>query len=444
MTVSRTICLGFLAVIAAGTLLLMMPFSTSDGNGSDLVTALFSSTSAACVTGLSVVDVGKYYSFWCQLFILLLMQVGGLGYMTSTTFLLLLLRRRFSLQDKMAIQQSLDLPGMGGGLDLVRSIIVTTLLFESVGVLLLMLVFVPDYGFNYGLWLAIFHSVSAFTNGSYSLFSNSFIDYARSPILNFTITGLIIFGGLGYQVIVEMLVWLRERLTRKSACTVFGLNFKIVISTTFLLLVFGTLSLLVAECYNPDTLGPLNWQEKLMAAWFHAAAARTSGFNTVDIGKMHQASLFIIITLMFVGGAPGSMAGGIKITTFRVLLSCRDAVLRGTEEVLCYQRKIPTALILRAVAVTVGSGILVAGATAIIALSDLNLFFLQILFEVTSAFGTVGYSTGITPNLSILSKLTLIATMYAGRVGVLLVMSALGGESKPSDISYPESNLLVG
>ncbi len=284
MTVSRTICLGFLAVIAAGTLLLMMPFSASDGNGSDLVTALFSSTSATCVTGLSVVDVGKYYSFWGQLFILLLIQVSGLGYMTSTTFLL---GRRFSLQDKMAIQQSLAMPGMGGGLDLVRSIIVTTLLFESAGVLLLMLVFVPDYGFNYGLWLAVFHSVSAFTNSSYSLFSNSFMDYARSPIFNFTVTGLIILGGLGYQVIVEMLVWVRDRLTRKSACTVFCLNFKIVVSTTFFLLVFGTLSLLVAECYNPDTFGPLNWPEKLMAAWFHAVAARTSGFNTVDIGKMH-------------------------------------------------------------------------------------------------------------------------------------------------------------
>lgn len=444
MTVSRTICLGFLAVITAGALLLMMPFSMSDGAWSDPVTALFTSTSAVCVTGLSVVDVGKYYSFWGQLVLVLLVQVGGLGYMTATTFLLLLIGRRFGLRDKIAIQQSLDHPGLAGMAQLVQSIIATTLILELTGVFLLQLVFWRDYGFGYGLWLSIFHSVNSFNNAGFSLFSDNLIGYVRSPLVNFVVTALIILGGIGYKVIMEMYLWLQCRLAKSTSCVVFSLNFKVATSTTIFLLLAGTVAFLLTEYSNPDTLGPLNFGEKLMAAWFQSVTPRTAGFNTIDIGKMTEVALFITIGLMFLGASPGSTGGGIKTTTVRVLFNCTKAVLEGKEEVVCYQRQIPLILILKSIGVAVGSLMVVLIATTLIQLTDPQLEFIQVLFEAMSAFATVGLSTGITAKVSVLGKLVLIGTMYAGRVGVLLLMGAILGDPKPTALRYPEENLYVG
>ena len=444
MSVSRTICLGFLVVIAVGTILLMMPFSTNSGTWNDPIVALFTATSAVCVTGLSVVNLGTYFSFWGQFLILALFQVGGLGYMTATTFLLLLLGRKFNLRDKVALQQALDNPGMQGGAQLVRSIIATTLIFEITGSFLLLPVFVPDYGFKQGLWLATFHSISAWTNASFSLFGDSLIRYQSTVLLNLVIAGLIIFGGIGYGVILEMYLWLRAHLLKKTERFTFSLNFKVATSTALVLLLVGTVAFLVAEFRNDETFGFLSLGNKLLAAFFLSVSTRTSGFNTIDIGKMNPVSLFIAIALMFIGGSPGSMAGGIKTTTLRVLTSCTKAILQGKEQVIMYQRQVPISLILKAIGVVVGSIGAVIVATILIALTDLELNFLQILFEVVSAFATVGLSTGITAILSAPAKLILIVTMYVGRVGVLLLMSALIGNNSPSSVTYPESNLLVG
>ncbi|AFY31089.1 TrkH family potassium uptake protein [Calothrix sp. PCC 7507] len=444
MTVSRTVCLGFLAVIAVGTILLMMPFSTSSGTWNNLIVALFTSTSAVCVTGLSVVDPGTYFSFWGQLFIALLAQIGGLGYMTSTTFLILLIGRKFDMRQKIAIQQSLDRPGMSGSTQVIRSIIATTLIFEITGVFLLLIAFVPDYGWSQGLWLAIFHSINAWNNAGFSLFKDNLIGYQSSGLVVFTITGLIIFGGIGYQVILEMYLWMRDRLLKKTGSQVFSLDFKVAISTTLILLALGTIAFLCIEIRNPQTFGGLNFQNQLLVAWFQSVTPRTAGFNTIDIGKMTTAGLFIMIALMFIGASPGGTGGGIKTTTLRVLTSCTKAILQGKEEVLLYDRKIAISLILKAVGVLVGSVATVIIATTLIALTDPKLDFIQILFEVVSAFATVGLSTGITGSVSVAAKLILIATMYLGRVGVLLLMSAILGDPRPSRIHYPEENLLVG
>jgi len=444
MTVSRTICLGFIAVIAIGALLLLMPFSTIDGTWSDPITALFTSTSAVCVTGLSVVDVGKYYSFWGQFFLVLLVQVGGLGYMTATTFLLLLLGRRFGLKDKIAIQQSLDKSGLHGVVQLVQSILATTVLFELTGVFLLMPVFVPQDGFKDGLWSSVFHSVNAFNNAGFSLYSDNLIGYIGSPLINFTIGGLIIFGGIGYQVIMEMYLWLRDRFYKSPICTVFSLNFKVVTSTTAVLLILGTIAFFGMEYNNPETLGTLNFAQKVMAAWFQSVTTRTAGFNTIDIGKMSETALFLTIALMFVGASPGSTGGGIKTTTFRILFSCTAAVLEGKEQVQCYQRQIPIALILKTISVVFGSLIVVIVSATLVELANPELEFMQVLFEAVSAFGTVGLSTGITAKVSAIGKLILIATMYIGRVGVLLLMSVAVGDPKPTTFKYPEESLLVG
>ncbi|WP_017655773.1 TrkH family potassium uptake protein [Fortiea contorta] len=444
MTVSRTVCLGFLAVITAGAILLMMPFSTSNGNWNDPIVALFTSTSAVCVTGLSVVDPGTYFSFWGQFFIALLAQIGGLGYMTTTTFLILLIGRKFDLRQKIAIQQSLDRPGMSGSAQVIRSIIATTLIFEITGVFLLMAAFVPDYGWSQGIWLAVFHSINAWNNAGFSLFKDNLIGYQSSVLVVATITGLIIFGGIGYQVILETYLWVRDRLFKKHNNLVFSLDFKVATSTTLLLLGIGTIAFLLVENKNTQTLGSLNFTDQLLAAWFQSVTPRTAGFNTIDIGKMTNAGLFITTALMFIGASPGGTGGGIKTTTLRVLTSCTKAILQGKEEVLLYERKIAISLILKAVGVLIGSMSTVIVATILITLTDPELDFIQILFEVVSAFATVGLSTAITGSVSVPAKLILIVTMYIGRVGILLLMSAILGDPRPSSVHYPEENLLVG
>ncbi|NJL41781.1 MAG: ATPase [Leptolyngbyaceae cyanobacterium SM1_4_3] len=444
MTVSRTICLGFITVIAIGTLLLLMPFSTSEGTWNDPVVALFTSTSAVCVTGHIVVDTGTYFSPIGQFFILALIQIGGLGYMTATTFLLLLVGRRFALRDKLAIQQALDRPGIQGGAQVIRSIIAITMIFEITGMLLLLTVFSRDYDLGYALWLSIFHSISAWNNAGFSLFQDSIVRYQSSLLVNLVISGLIIFGGIGYEVIFEMYLWLRDRLFNRPEKIIISLNFKVVTSTTIILLLLGTAAIFFAELDNPETLGSMNLSTRIMTAWFQGVTPRTAGFNSINIGEMTTAALFITIALMFIGGSPGGTAGGMKTTTLRILTSSTKAILQGKEEVVLYERQVPINLILKAIGVVAGSAATVILMTTLIAFTDPEIDFIQLLFEVVSGFATVGLSTGITAGLSTFAKLILVATMYIGRVGVLLLMSAILGDPSPSAIRYPEENLLVG
>jgi trk system potassium uptake protein TrkH len=401
-------------------------------------------TSAVCVTGLSVVDPGSYFSFWGQFFITALVQIGGLGYMTTTTFLILLVGRRFELRHKVAIQQDLSRSGLEDSALVIRSIIATTMLFELTGVFLLLPVFVPDFGFSRGLWFAIFHSINSWNNAGFGLLKDNFISYQSSILLNLVVTGLIIFGGIGYRVIFEMFLWLRDRSGNKKRRIVYSLNFKVAISTTIALLILGTIAFFLTEGHNPGTLGSMNFGNKLMAAWFQSVTPRTAGFNTIDISKMTETGLFITIVLMFIGASPGGTGGGIKTTTLRVLSSCTRSILQGKEDVELYQRQVPSSLILKAVGVLLGSVTTVGIATTLISLTDSKFEFIQILFEVVSAFATVGLTTGITASVSATAKLILIATMYIGRVSVLLLMAAILGDPRPSAVHYPEENLLVG
>lgn len=263
-------------------------------------------------------------------------------------------------------------------------------------------------------------------------------------MINFTIGGLIVFGGIGYQVIMELFLWVRDRFNKSQICTVFSLNFKVVTSTTAVLLILGTIAFLVLEYNNPETFGSLNFAQKVMAASFQSLTPRTAGFNTIDIGKLSEAALFMTIALMFIGASPGSTGGGIKTTTFRILFSCTATVLEGQEEVQCYQRQIPPALILKTISVMFGSLMVVIGSATLVELTNPELEFIQVLFEAVSAFATVGLSTGITAKISAIGKLVLIATMYVGRVGVLLLISAAVGDPKPRTFKYAEESLLVG
>ncbi|MFM2429114.1 MAG: hypothetical protein RLZZ511_327 [Cyanobacteriota bacterium] len=479
MTVSRTICLGFLAVITVGAILLASPLAIAQTSSDpatlqaivasrDIWTAwrvgLYTSTSAVCVTGLSIVDVGKYFNLFGQLIVMLLAQVGGLGYMTATTLILLILRKRLNLRDKVAIQQALDVTGLSGLSGIVRSIIATTLLFEIGGAMLMFPTFADptnlpadiaklptfaqsDYTPLKAAWMALFHSVSAFNNAGFALFADNLGSFTKSWPISLAISFLIVFGGIGYQAIMEMYFWSRRKILRKPGKFVLSLNFKIAVTTTIALLAIGTMGFWLMEMNNPATLQPLDWSSRLLAAWFQSVTPRTAGFNTIDIGKMTTTGLFFTIVLMFIGASPGGTGGGIKTTTFRVLLDATQAVLQGKEDVIAFRRQIPMALILKAAAVTIGSAGVVVAATVLMCLADPQLAqgnFLGVFYEAVSAFGTVGLSQIGSVNLSPLSHYITIATMYIGRVGILLLMGAILGDPKPSFVKYPEENMLVG
>ena len=444
MTIARTICVGFFALIVIGTLLLMMPFATVSGSWNSFIVALFTSTSAVCVTGLAVVDTGSDFSFWGQLTILLLIQVGGLGYMMTTTFLILLLGRKFDLRQKFAIQESFDRPFLQGSNNLVRSIIATTLIFEITGIFLLLRTFVPEYGWSKGLWYATFHSISAWNNAGFSLFSDSLVGYRSSWSVNLVIPALVIFGGIGYLVIIEMYLWLINKIKGKSERFCFSLNFKVVVSTTVLLLIVGTGAFFLTEWHNPATLAYFSFEEKFLAAWFQSMSTRTAGFNSIDLGNMTTAGLFITMGFMFIGASPSGTGGGIKTTTFRIMYNSTKSVLQGKNEVIIYHREVPSTLILKAVAVVFGTAASIVLMTILICSIDNEFDFLPILFEVISAFATVGLSTGITSSFAIGSKVALVFAMYIGRVSILILIAALIGDPRPTSLQYPEENLLVG
>ena len=446
MSIARTICLGFIAVISVGTILLLLPITTSDGSWNDPITALFTSTSAVCVTGLAVVDTGTHFSFWGQLIILLLIQIGGLGYMTTNTFLLLVIRKKFDFRKKIAIEQSFDRPFLQGSRNLIISIIATSLIFELTGFFLLTDLF-SDH--ENTIWLALFHSVSAWNNAGFSLFSDSLMSYQSSLQANIIFPILIIFGGLGYQAVFEIFIWIRQNfeekiLQKNTEIFNFSLNSKIVANTTLILLIFGTFAFFLTDFSNPRIFGNLSLQERLLGAWFQSVTTRTAGFNSVDISRMTDAGLFITIAFMVIGASPSGTGGGLKTTTLRILINSTISTLKGKTEVVIYQRRVPVNLILKALGVLCASFTLLTIVTALIAITDPNLSFIQILFEVCSAFATVGLSTGITGSLSALGKLIIIATMYIGRVGILIVINTLITASSPSSIQYPEENLLVG
>ncbi len=444
MTVPRTVCLGFLTLALVGTVLLLLPISTATGEWSDPINALFIATSAVCVTGLATVDVSSYYSGFGQLVVLLLAQIGGLGYMTVNTFLLVLLGQRFRLKEKIAIQQTMDLPGIDGARQLIQSIIGLTLLFELTGAFLLMFQFIPEFGTLKGIWYGLFHSISAFNNAGFSLFPDSLVRYAHSPFVIAVISILIIAGGIGYKVIMEGFLFVRDSLRKEPGRFWVSLNFKVVTTTTVVLLLLGTLAFLVTEFMNPGTLGGDNFGQKLLSAWFQSVTTRTAGFNSIDQGSMTKAGLFITIAFMFVGASPGGTGGGVKTTTMRVLAGCTSSVLRQKDEVICFDRRLPNDLIFKAVGVVFGSMMSVIVCTILLSWSEVEMDFIDLFFEAVSAFATVGISTGITAALSVKSKVIVIVTMYAGRVGILLLMSALLGDPKPSRIRYPEDDLLVG
>ncbi|MDD3805328.1 MAG: TrkH family potassium uptake protein [bacterium] len=443
LTPPQVMVLGFLLVIIIGAFLLSLPGMIQAGKHLSPLDAFFTSNSAVCVTGLVVTDTGTTFTFLGQLVVLALIQIGGLGFMTMSTIIFALLRRRIGLRERLLIRESLGQISLQGMVKLVKYVVRVTFIIEGTGALLLLTRWGPLYGFKRGLFLSIFHAVSAFCNAGFDIlgpYTGPFTNltaFVGDPLVNIVICSLIISGGIGFMVIADLYDTQRHHHPRLL------LHTKIVLITTVVLIVVGTLAIFLLEYGNPATLGKLSLPQKIWASFFQAVTPRTAGFNTISIGDMSGATLLLIVILMFIGASPGGTGGGIKTTTFALLLISAGSVISAGEEINISGRRIPFDLALRALAITLLALFLVVIATmSLVIIEDKE--FMSILFEVVSAFGTVGLSTGITPKLSIVGKMIIPFVMFVGRVGPLTLATALAQRRRGMPVSYPEERISIG
>ena len=437
--------LGFIVVILTGTLLLMLPFARKSGSSLSFIDALFTATSATCVTGLVVVDTGTFFSTFGQVVILLLIQLGGLGLMTMSMILFTFTGRKISLHDRMSMAEGLGESRLQGVVRLARGALLVTGIFELTGAVLLSFRFIPQYGLVKGLWFSVFHSVSAFCNAGFDLIGGyrSFTGYSHDPYMMFVLMALIIGGGLGFAVILNM------RHTRDLRRL--RLHSKLVLSGTVLLIVLGTLAFFWIEYDNPNTIGNMSLFDKILNSMFQSVTLRTAGFNTIDQLTLHDASKGVGIMLMLVGGGPAGTAGGLKITTVLTLLLAARAYIRGQFETEAFGRTIPLEQVRRALTLTLLGVLFLFGMATMLSFSEQDmpagsLGLLNQLYESTSAFCTVGVSTGVTLATTHVTRVILILLMYAGRVGLLTVaMSLVESTSKKEPVlHYPQEDILIG
>ncbi len=442
LTYTQTIVLSFFLLILAGAILLCFPFSSRMHEWTPFINSLFTATSASCVTGLVVLDTHSHWSFFGQLIIICLIQIGGLGVMTFIAMFSLFFKRKFSLGQRRLLMQaagSLEISGMA---KLLRRIIHGTAIIEGIGAGLLCFVFIPRFGFLRGLWYAIFHSISAFCNAGFDLLGrpgSQFVSFSEpefrfDPILNFTIMGLIVVGGIGF------IVW-RDIARHGIHFQRYELHSKIALTTTAILLVGATVLFVIFE-HNHAFAGFTTGQA-IMAAMFQAVTPRTAGFNTCDLSKLSESGRLLTTMLMFIGGSPGSTAGGIKTTTFAVLILTTIASARREQNVTVFRRRFDNDILIQASAIfTIYGVMLLTGVLIISAIEPFSLT--EIMFEATSAIGTVGLTLGITPKLCFVSKCILIFLMFAGRVGGLSFMLVLAERRKTVPISRPKAQILIG
>jgi trk system potassium uptake protein TrkH len=429
----QVIALSFAGAIFVGTLLLTFPAATVDGKGASFIDALFTATSATCVTGLIVQDTPVYFSGFGQLVILVLMQLGGIGIMSFSAFLALLFGR-FTLGQRGMLQEMMEEDR--NVLSMIIYIFKMTFLIEAGGAIILFVrwIFLSKEPLQ-AIYLSVFHSVSAFCNAGFSLFSNSLEDYIADPVINIIILSLIICGGIGFIVVYEI----TQTVTRKKHF--FSIHSRLVLVTSAALTIIGFLLIFFLEFDGALLEYPLTG--KLWGALFQSVTPRTAGFNTVPISSLSAVTLTIITILMFIGASPGSTGGGIKTSTFAILVLSLVNILRGKEDIEVFKRKIPQGIVYKSMALVVGTLILVSSIFLLL-LAFENKPFLPLLFETVSAFGTVGLSMGVTPDLTIAGKLLIIMLMYGGRIGPLTLGFALTRALQRGKIEYPEAKVMIG
>ncbi len=437
---AQLLAVSFIALITAGTLLLTLPWATTSGSRLPLIDAFFTATSAVCVTGLIVVDTPTAFSVFGELVVLLLIQVGGLGYMAITTVVAVALGRQLSVQERLTLSEALNVQTMEGLVRFVFTVLKLTLAFEAIGALILTLRWWPEFGLGQAAYYGVFHAVSAFNNAGFSLFSTNLIGYRADLVVNLVICGLIVAGGIGFVVLSEV-----GRRPRR-----YSLHTRLVLVVTTALIVMPTLLIAALEWNNPHTFGPLPAGEALLAAFFQAVNPRTAGFNTIDLGVLAPATLLLITLLMFIGAAPGGTGGGVKITTFSITAATLWAMVRGDAEPTLLRRRLAQDTVARAFSICLLAFLalnIVAGVLLITEGREL----LATLFEATSAFGTVGLSMGqagspvsLSGHFSIVGKLLVALLMFVGRVGPLTLAVAVAHRRSTSGVRYPEGKILIG
>lgn len=431
----RVLALGFGILILVGAILLNLPIATNTGESIGFVNSLFTSASAVCVTGLVVVNTAEYWSLFGQLVILILIQMGGLGFMTMATIVALLIGKKITLKERLIIKEQLNQETISGLVKLTRYVIFSTFVIEGLGALLLSTRFIPKYGLVKGIWFSIFHAISAFCNAGFDIIGNSMVPFVGDFIINMTIALLVIIGGMGFSVYIDIS---RNRTFKKL-----HLHSKLVLTITTILIFTGMIIFYLIEQNNSDTLLNLTKGEKFLSAFFQSVITRTAGFNSVDISMLHDTTAFIMIILMFIGGSPGSTAGGIKTTTFGTIILATLSVVKGDKDVVVFKKRLNQSIINRSFAIA-SIGLALILAVSIILTVTENSTFLDLLFETTSAFGTVGLSRGITSNLSNVGKIIIALTMYTGRLGALTMAFAFAQNKNQYPYRYSEGNIMVG
>ncbi len=436
---TRMIAFGFALIIVIGTILLSLPIATKTGE-TDLLTALFTATSATCVTGLVAADTYQNWTLFGQLVILCMLQVGGLGFMTIGVYISILLKRRIGLQERATLHESVNTLEIAGVVRLVKKIVQGAFIIEGTGALLLATRFIPRFGWANGIYFSIFHSISAFCNGGFDLMGideaySSLVSYEGDILVNVVICLLILIGGIGF------IVW-DDVLKHKWHFKKYLLHSKIVLATTLGLTVAGTLLFLIFE--NNATLAGMTPIEKLLGALFASVTPRTAGFNTVDTGAMSNAGTLLTMLLMFIGGSPGSTAGGAKTTTMVVLLFYAVAMIRNREDINLVGRRLSADVVRKANAVVVINFSLAFGAACAIMALQPAIPMQDVVFEVLSAINTVGMTTGITRELGVISKLIVAVLMYCGRLGSLSFALVLAKKPSTNHVREPQEKIIVG
>lgn len=434
---AQTLAIGFLALIIIGTLLLMIPEATKDRHHLSFIDALFEATSAVCVTGLVVVDTESTFTLLGQLVLLVLIQIGGLGFMTFGILIALFLGKNIGLKGRLMIQESLNQISLEGMVRLVKFVLIFTFITEGIGAIFLSIRWASDFGFPKALFYGIFHSISAFNNAGFDLMGNfkSMTEYVGDLTIILTLSSLLIIGGIGYTVILDII--------KKRSFKKLSLHSKLVILVSLGLNIVGSILIFILEFNNPGTLGDLSLKEKILGAYFHGVVPRTAGFNSLNLSDLTLSSQFVSIVLMFIGGGSGGTAGGIKVTTFVVIILAVWTLIRGRDNVFVMRRSIPKDLIFRAFSITVYSIFIIFLTLFILTITEkapLNV----LIFEVTSAFGTVGMSLGLTPELSPIGKVVISILMFIGRVGPLTIAFALARVNKKQAFKYAEEKIMIG
>lgn len=435
---ARLIILLFFFAIVTGTVLLMFPISAMDGYSVSFVDALFTATSAVSSTGLTVLNTSEAFSQFGQVTIMILVQIGGLGFMTLGVLIALLLGKKIGMRTRLFIQASTQSVSGRGLVRLSIYIFAIALIFEGIATLILSIRFSADMPVGDAVYHGMFHAVTAFNNAGFTLFDDNLIDYRNDPFITYTILTLIIVGGLGFIVIVD--------LFQKRKWRQFTLHTKIVLIGSAFLILFGTLALFLIELLNGNPVSATSFLKNFEAALFQSVTSRSAGYNTVEIGGLLTSSQFIIIILMFIGAASGSTGGGVKVNTFFIVILAAFTTFRGGGPIQFLRRTIPVDAVMRALAVVLSAIVAVVILTIILSITEGLLLdgFLVVLFEAVSALSTAGLSTGLTPELTDPGKIVVSVAMLIGRLGPLTLAYALARRIKTTKVNYPEEKMLIG